>query len=275
MRPYNLHIVFGRAAMVTLIESKEINLNDNKIIGFDDVLNIGPICDVHEYENILKRKEWLQNNLDNKSHSKLSSDIVQGDLDSITSIIEDSNNIDKIFLWTGLIASEIISTARLISHLSKLNKDIFIIDYPNIPVKSIHGSTIFPKSLVTTATFQIKEIAKHFKLVDNHGLSYWMQLWNKQRIENGQLRILDNNGLIAVKEVDYFDSYLLSNCDENFQKAARVIGQTLVDIDFSCGDGFLNWRLKLLAIDGKIETQGEPIEIRDYEVRKIMTANVH
>lgn len=275
MKTYNLHIVFGRAAMGTLIESKEINLNDNKIIGFYDALYKGPLCDMHEYESILKRKEWLQNNLDNKSYSTLSSDIVQGDLDSITSIIENSDNIDKIFLWTGLIASEIISTARLISHLSKLDKDIFIIDYPNIPVKSTHGNIIFPKALVTTATFQIKEIVKHFKLVDSHGLSYWIQLWNKQRIENGQLRILDNNKLIVVKEVDYFDSYLLSNCDENFQKAARVIGETLVDIDFGCGDDFLNWRLKLLAIVGKIETQGEPIEIRDYEVRKIMTANVH
>jgi hypothetical protein len=59
----------------------------------------------------------------------------------------------------------------------------------------------------------------------------------------------------------------LANCKENFQKAASVIGETLVDIDFIVGDSFLNWRLKLLALNEKIDTQGELNEIRDYEVK--------
>lgn len=272
MKRQNIHIVFGRAKK-TLIDSNEIDLSKNQIISIYDSLNIGPVCDIQENENIQKRKDWLQDIFGDISYFNQISDYVDNDLDSIVSIIRESNKIDKVFLWTGFSASEIISTARLISHLSKLDKNIFVVGYPNIPVKSIHGDTIFPKALVQTATSQVREIVKHFKLVDKNGLSDWIKLWDNQKLVNGQLRILERNRQIVVKKVDYFDSILLSNCNENFQKAARVIGETLVDIDFAVGDSYLNWRLKQLAMEGILETQGKLIEIRDYEVRKITPHN--
>jgi hypothetical protein len=273
MRKENIHIVFGRARR-TLIESHSIDLNTSHILSLDDNLNIGPVCDIQEKENIKKRKDWLGNTFDNTSGLREILLAVENDVESIKFVIENTDKIDKIFVWTGFFASEIISTARLIYHFSQLDKPIFIANYPNIPIKSVHGDTIYPKALVETATFQVKDVLAQFELIDNERFIYWISLWNKVKIEKGLLWILDDKGQISKEKVDYFDTFLVSNCNGEFQKAAKVIGETLVDTDFNVDDNYLNWRLKQLAPEEKIESQESLIEIKDYEVKKITAANV-
>ena len=267
MQKENTHIVFGRIGRRTLIDSNVIDLNKSQIISFDDILNIGPACDINASDDIQKRIDWLQIVFGDNPNPP-----VEQDLKSIETIVENADNIDKLFIWTGYCASEMIGTARLIYHLSKFDKPVFIANF-NTPVRSIHGDIIYPQTLNQTAIFQVKDIFEQFELIDKSRLQDWRNLWEKVKSENGQLWIRDNKGQIAVEKIDYFDSFLLANCDENFQEAARVIGETLADIDFNVGDGYLNWRLKQLALNEKIEIQGRLIEIRDYGVKKITTAN--
>jgi hypothetical protein len=263
MQKENTHIVFGRIGRRTLIDSNVVDLNKSQIISFDDILNMGPACDLNACEEIQKRIDWWQNVGGNSNPP------VEQDLKSIETIVENADNTDKIFIWTGCCASEIISTARLIYYLSKFGKPIFIANF-NVPVRSVHGDIVYPKALNQTATFQVKDIFDQFERIDRSRLQDWSDLWEKVKSENGQLWICDTRGQIAPVKIDYFDSFLLAKCDENFKKAARVIGETLVDTDFNVGDSYLNWRLKQLALNKKIEARGRLIEIRDYEVRKIL-----
>ena len=262
MQKENIHIVFGWMRR-SLIDSHLIDMNKSQIISLEDILNIGPPCDIHENKSIQNRKDWLQRVFGDRW------DPVEQDLKKIESIVENADNIDKIFIWTGYVAYEIISTARLIHHLSKLDKPVFIANYPNIPVKSFRGDIIYPKSLAMTAAFQIKDVLEQFKLIDKKGLTDWIDLWDRVKSEDGQLWILDKKGQLTVEETTYFDSFLISNCNESFQSAARVIGETLVDVDFNIGDVYLNLRLKQLALEEKIEAQGKLLEMRDYTVRRI------
>ena len=270
MKPHNIHIVFGRVEK-TLIDSNAIDLSKNQIICIHDSLNIGPLCDIQENDKINKRKDWLQNAFGDITYSNQILDFVENDLNSIMSIVKDFDTTSKIFLWTGYFASEIISTARLITYLSNLDRGIFITNYPNIPLKSLHGDFIKPKGLVETATFQVKDILEHVKPVMKTEFSNWKNLWHKIEKENSQLRVLDQDGKISGEDVDYFDSFLLLNCNESYRKSAMIIGKTLVDIDFAVDDNYLNWRLKQLAFEKKIETRGKVLEIRDYEVKKVTT----
>lgn len=264
MQKENIHIVFGRIGKRTLIDSNVIDLNNSQVISLGDVLNIGPVCDINANENIQKRKDWLQQVYGDNPNPP-----VEQDLKNIETIVENVDNINQLFIWTGHSVSEIISTARLIYHLSKFDKPIFIANF-NIPFRSIRGDIIYPKALCQTATFQVKEIFEQFDLTDKIKLQDWRDLWAKVKSENGWLWIFDKNGQIIVEKIDYFDSFLLANCNENFQKAARVIGKTLVESDFIVDDSFLNWRLKLLVLTEKIDKQGELNEIRDYEVKTKM-----
>ena len=267
MQKENIHIVFGRIGRRTLIDSNLIDLSKSQIISFDDILNIGPVCDINANEDIPKRIDWLRRVYEDNPNPP-----VEQDLKNIETIVKNADNINELYIWTGFCASEMISTARLIFHLPKFDKPVFIANF-NVPVRSIHGDVIYPKALNQTATFQVKDIFSQFERLDKRRLQDWRNLWEKVKSENGLLWIRDKKGQIAGEEIDYFDSFLLANCNESFQNAARVIGETLADIDSNVGDSYLNWRLKQLAMNGEIETHGQLIEIRDYEVKKIASVN--
>lgn len=265
MNPKDIHIVFNQVGQ-TLLNLQLPGLCNIRLISLEDTLHIGPIGNLHIEENIKKREAWLSAIFGDIYYNEELS-IVEKDLKRINSLVENPETINDIYMWTGYSTSEIISTARLVSYLSDLNKNIFIIDFPNIPVKRKDGITMYPHSLIETNESQIKELAKHFYLISPNDLQKWEKIWKEIEQNNTMLRILDKDGIIREKDETYFDSFLLSNCNGEFQYAVKVIGRTLCDISFSVGESFLNWRLKKLASAGKIETYGLLRNCREYEIK--------
>ncbi len=263
----DLHIVFYHADR-TFMESGAYDPDDVILFHLTDVLTIGPMCVLDSMEDVEKRKAWLEKTFGDEMYNELQLSAVDQDIATIAAILEVADQIEDIYIWTGYDASEIIATARVLNHLISLDKRIYVLDFSNVQVQNIVGQTVTPKSLVQTASFQIKEVAKHFKLQQLVDLIQWRELWHKNILsESSLLRILDKDGKIYHKQVEYFDAILLSYVKKEFQKAARVIGETLVDIDFAVGDSYLNWRLKELVLRNVLEFRGKLIEIRDYEVR--------
>ncbi|MEL3972751.1 DUF3658 domain-containing protein [Rossellomorea oryzaecorticis] len=88
----------------------------------------------------------------------------------------------------------------------------------------------------------------------------WKTLWRNERL----------NG---VSE-DYYDEFILDTAkriltenNNEFIKAGRVIGEVLGHIDQTVGDDFLEWRLRMLIGTGVLEAKGTFTSIRDYRVR--------
>lgn len=269
MRQQDIHICFGPTANSLLIQSNEFDPATNRIICMEDHLCDGPLCDINTETKTGEREEWISSVSRDNEYSEVVTNYVKKDLDRIQTLIAEADSIHRIFLWTGFDASEIVSTARLLYHLSKLKKEVFIADFPHIPITARSGEIIYPDILAVTNTSDIKEIFRHFKRVDNDSLTRWVHLWEKILSEDGLLWVLEKDGDISAHDETYFDSYLTVNCTDQFQSAAWVIGHTLIDIDFGVGDMFLNWRLKQLSRTGKIAFRGELKEIRDYQVKRI------
>jgi hypothetical protein len=262
----DLHLVFGHAAR-TLVDSAVFEPDDIVLHSLVDDLRIGPIGDLGSMDDVKKRMEWLEKRFGNLMYKDKILTGVDKDVTTILKIVEEVSRCQDIYIWTGRNSSEIIGTARVLSHLIKCDKRIYVLDFSNIVVRNVNGEMVSPKSLVQTASFQIKEVAKHFKPQKSADLNKWVSLWKNVQSEGSVLRILDTNGAIGHKQEPYFDPILVSNCKGEFQKAALVIAHTLVDIDFAVSDSYLNWRLTELAKDKKLEFRGQLIEIRDYEVR--------
>ncbi|KAF5081365.1 hypothetical protein DSECCO2_110050 [anaerobic digester metagenome] len=269
IRQKQYHIVFGQIAKATFIESKCFDLSEIELICLKDGLNVGPLCDIFQDDFIKKRKDWISNTFAMPLILNQLLTAVDEDIESIKTLIPNAGNISNIFLWTGFDASEIIGTSRLLYHLSSFDREIFIANYPNIPLKSFHGEVIYPPTLYTTASEQVEEVAKHFKLLSKKEIESWTNLWEKSVSEKFAIRHLHSDGVISGESEAYFDTFLLSNCKNEFQSAARVIGKTLVDIEFDVRDSYLNWRLKKLVAMQLLESSGELAEIRDYKVKLI------
>lgn len=268
----SIHIIFNEFSKKTLTDNKELEIKANNIVSLDDDLRTGPLLDFNDSINKIEdRKEWLSKVLEKTIWAEKIVSNVEKDIEKLDEIL--SNEKSKTFyLWTGKNTRDIIGTARLISKLMKFNITIFITDFNKITIKNLKGNSFSPTSLVEIDSSQVHTIFKHFKKLEREQLIEWEELWRKVKTKNSLLRILANNREIKFKKETHFDNLLESFCNNEFQKTARVIAKTLLEIDFSVSDWFLNWRMKKLSEMKKLETNGELRDMRDYEV-KITTYN--
>lgn len=253
----DIHIVFGRSAKGTLNSAMK---NTIQLICLEDGLFIGPVCDVNSVEKIEKRFEWFSKTkifgeIDYKS-------IIMSDIEVIKTFIETYDN-EKIYLWTDYTAYSILNTTRLLYHLKVPCNNIFIIDFPN----NITGNIIHKTGEV--APPYVNEVTKCYTQLTDEKLSKFVQLWEKIKSGNSILKILDENGQIIEKEENYFDDLLISYCTNTFQSAARMIYNIYVDDrdNPNFNDSYLNWRLKHLSLQNKIEIRGNVNDGLKYEVK--------
>ena len=255
----DIHIVFTQSARGMFIHSKKFDLDSIQLICMRDCLNLGPICDLDSVEEIEKRNNWLSKVFEVPTSTN-------GDIENIKTFIENYKN-EKMYCWTGLVASEIMNTARLLYHLQPNSSNVFVFDFSNFSMKNIRGEVVFPRCLGATDLARVDDAEKHFCQLTDEDLSKFRKLWEKVKFGNSLLWILDENGQIVEKDETYFDSFLLSHCTHEFQHPARIIGHTLCDVDFNIGDMYLSYRMKQLVLMKKLEFRGKLEEVRDYEVK--------
>ncbi|GGD14947.1 DUF3658 domain-containing protein [Hyunsoonleella pacifica] len=260
----NIHIIFKEFSRNTLTDNKELNIESKNIISLEDDLRVGPISNLNN--RVKDRKNWLSNVFGKTYFVEKTISNVDKDIEKIDKILK-TENPKTFYFWTFKNALDIISTAKLITKLIEFNVTVFIIDFNEITLQNKKGNSFYPKSLIEVNSPQVYQIFKNFKRVETEELVKWKNLWKKIESENSLLRILDNNGDIKSEKETYFDNLLKSFCSDEFKKSARIIGETLIESEFSIPDWYLNWRLKKLSEMKKIETIGELKDIRDYKVK--------
>jgi Protein of unknown function/Domain of unknown function (DUF1835) len=99
----------------------------------------------------------------------------------------------------------------------------------------------------------------------------YQDLWQKLLVENAPLRVIDGETL-ASAPISFFDSRVMSQVNDKWQNAMRVVGNTLVGgpnewiVEF--GYTFVMGRLMALVKSGHLDFQGEPGgELRNSQVR--------
>jgi hypothetical protein len=93
--------------------------------------------------------------------------------------------------------------------------------------------------------------------------------WKKIVEENATVRILEGGKKIAGKEDSFYDGEIVKNITGEWQKATRVLSNTLNRMKIKTGDIFLMYRMKQLIAEGKIETTGDVTKgWKDFDVKK-------
>jgi hypothetical protein len=80
--------------------------------------------------------------------------------------------------------------------------------------------------------------------------------WMKLCAENSTVRILEGGKKIVGKDETFYDNEVLKNLTNDWQKATRVLTNTLHRMKIKTGDVFLMWRMKGLIAQGRIEVLG-------------------
>jgi len=254
-----IHIVFNESEvdlMKQVIEQDETLAGE--VVQIKDDFAVGPLTGIDTEEGWQARYSWWMSLLEN-SHYAGSNTVKFDDRETVKELKEKlaANPEEQIWIWMGQNQHDVTGYYWLMPQLSEYAGRIMVLYMNNLPFINEKGQIFYPSWL---SEIQPKEFSKAKKLSRPITLSEFEvdpDEWKRLCEENGMVRILEGGKKIASKDETFYDNELLKNLTGDWQKATRVLTNTLHRMKIKTGDVFLMWRMKQLIGEGKIEVTGD------------------
>jgi hypothetical protein len=268
-----IHIVFQHADVGVIKEAMKLDESLNgEVIEIKDEWGVGPLSELDTDEGWKTRMEWWRQRLTDSPYGEK---IVAGrhgfdDRETVKEIktkLETDNSL-QAWIWMGQNQHDVTGYFWLMRQLSEFQGRIMILYLNNLPFINEKGQLFYP-----TAIHEIlpKEAVKAKRLARPITLSEFEvdpDEWKRLSEENSMVRILEGGKKITSRDVSFYDSEVMKNLTADWQKATRVLTNTLHRMKIKTGDVFLMWRMKELIAQGKIEVLGDMSkEWKEFDVR--------
>ncbi|MBL7725559.1 MAG: DUF1835 domain-containing protein [Chitinophagaceae bacterium] len=266
-----IHIVFNESEVELM--QQVIQLDETlagEVIQIRDDFAVGPLAGIDTEEGWQARLDWWRMI---SAGSPYSSDLV-GSFDDRETVKQikaklDENPTEELWIWMGQNQHDVMGYYWLMPQFREYQGRVMILYLNNLPFINEKGHIFYPSWL---SEIQPKEFTKAKKLARPVTLSEFEidpDEWRKIAEENAIVRILEGGKKIAGKEESFYDIEILKNITGEWQKATRVLTNTLHRMKIKTGDIFIMWRMKSLINEGKIEVTGDAGKAwKDFDVRK-------
>jgi len=267
-----IHIVFNESEVDLMKEV--IGLDETlagEVVQIKDDYAVGPLHQLDTDEGWQARHDWWMSLLEN-SHYAASTTVKFDDRKTVDELkrklIADPSL--EIWIWMGQNQHDVSGYFWLMPQLREFVGRIMILYMNNLPFINEKGQIFYPSWI---GDIQPREFSKAKKLARPITLSEFEvdpDEWKRLCEENSMVRILEGGKKIIGKEEVFYDNDIIKNLTPEWQKAARVITNTLHRMKIKTGDVFLMWRMKKLISDGKIEVTGDMNKgWKDFDVRLV------
>ncbi len=254
-----IHIVFNESEVELM--QQVIALDETlagEVVQIKDDFAVGPLTDLDIEEGWQARYNWWMKQLENSPYAG-SAAIKFDDRETVKNLKEKlaTNAEEEIWIWMGQNQHDVSGYYWLMRQLNVFAGRVMILYLNNLPFINEKGQIFYPSWL---SEIQPKEFLKAKKLARPITLSEFEvdpDEWKKICEENSMVRILEGGKKLAGKDESFYDSEIMKNLTPDWQKATRVLTNTLHRMKIKTGDVFLMWRMKQLISDGKIEVTGD------------------
>ncbi len=251
-----IHIVFEQANVDSLQKAIELDESlQGNIIEIKDDYAVGPIANIYETDGYQQRRDWWKALLEFSPY-KDQLNIVDDKL-AVHELKQSLESGEEVWIWMGQNQHDVCSYYWLMSQLKDFQGKVSVLYLNNLPFINEKGLIFYPQHLYE---IQPKEFLKAKKLAREITLSEFEvdpDEWKKLCNENALVRILEGGKKIVGKEDSFFDKDLLAVVLKEPQKLQKVIAGALGKMKIQTGDVFLVSRLRKLAEEGIIETDGD------------------
>lgn len=254
-----IHIVFNASEIDLLKEVIALdNSLDGTIIQIRDDFAVGLLKNIETDQGWLERYSWWMELLKDSPYEN--SSITRFDDRETVKEIKNQlidNPDEQIWIWAGQNQHDVCGYYWFIPQFKEFQGRVMIIYLNNLPFINEKGQLFYPLWL---HEIQSKELLKAKRLARPVTLSEFEldpEEWKKICEENAAVRILEGGKKIIGKEETFYDAELLKNISDEWQKATRVLTNTLHRMKIKTGDVFIMWRMKQLIAQGKIEVMGK------------------
>ena len=270
-----IHIVFQEADVAVLQEAIKLDGSmQGEVMQLKDDFAVGPLKDIYSEEGINARKQWWREVL---SGGDIDGKVDDGSIDDHNTVRDikaklDNDAEEQLWIWAAQNKHDVSGYYWLMSQLSGYQGRIYILYLNNLPFFNDKGNIFYPDNL-----FQIppKEFIKAKKLARPVTLSEFEvdpDEWKKLTEQDKYVRLLEGGKKLVQQDVDFYDDELKKYITGEWQKAHKIISAFYHKAKHTTGDMFLLWRLKQIQQSDNYEVQGNIKGMKDFEIRKKVTA---
>ena len=254
-----IHIVFNESEVELMKQVMEMDESlAGEVVQIKDDFAVGPLAGIDTEEGWQARLDWWRGLL----QSSPQGDSLVGSFDdreTVKALIAkmEENTEEEIWIWMAQNQHDVTGYYWLMPQLSKLQGRVMVLYLNNLPFINEKGQIFYPSWL---QEIQPKEFIKAKKLARPITVSEFEidpDEWRKITGENAVVRILEGGKKIIGEEDNFYDNEILKNITGEWQKASRVLSNTLHRMKIKTGDVFVMWRMKDLISRGKIEVTGD------------------
>jgi hypothetical protein len=265
-----IHIVFNESEvdlMKQVIEMDETLTGD--VIQIKDDFAVGPLQSLDTEEGWQARLDWWRTISEGSPYP---TELV-GSFDDRETVKQlkaklDENPDQELWIWMAQNQHDVSGYFWLMPQFKEYQGRVMVLYLNNLPFINDKGQIFYPSWL---HEIQPKEFIKAKKLARPITLSEFEidpDEWRKMTEENAVVRMLEGGKKIAGKEENFYDGEILKNITGDWQKATRVLSNTLHRMKIKTGDIFIMWRMKTLIGEGKIEVTGDITKgWKDFDVK--------
>lgn len=263
------HIVFNESevALMQEVMTLDESLSGDVLLIRDDFA-VGPLQQLETEEGWQARLAWWNQISQGSPYGELTGSF--DDRQTVAAIKEklSANPEEELWIWMGQNQHDVTGYYWLMPQLREFQGRVMILYMNNLPFINEKGHIFYPSWL---SEIQPREFTKAKKLARPITLSEFEidpDEWRKLAEDTALVRILEGGKKIAGKEESFYDAEILKNITGEWQKATRVLSNTLNRMKIKTGDIFLMWRMKQLITEGKIEITGDTGKAwKDFDVK--------
>jgi len=265
-----IHIVFQQADVQVLNEAMVLDESlQGEVFEIKDEWGVGPLKDIDTEEGWNTRLDWWRELLTGTPYGAEG----VGSFDDRETVKKIKEKLDEdasleVWIWMGQNQHDVTGYYWLMPQLRQYQGRVMIVYLNNLPFINDKGQIFYPWAVQDILP---KEAVKAKKLARPITLSEYEvdpDEWKKLMDENATVRILEGGKKIAGKDENFYDAEIIKNITGEWQKATRVLMNTLNRMKVRTGDVYLMWRMKKLIADGKIEATGDINKgWKDFDVR--------
>jgi hypothetical protein len=265
-----IHVVFNEVEVDLMKKVIELDPElEGEVMQIRDDFAVGPVAGLDTEEGWNDRLNWWRDLLQGSPYKE---DLV-GSFDDRQTVANIKKQLDEhdeatVWIWMGQNQHDVTGYYWLMPQLKEYQGRIMVLYLNNLPFINEKGQIFYPSWL---HEIQPKEFLKAKKLSRPITLSEFEvdpDEWKKIVEENAAVRILEGGKKIIGREESFYDNELLKNLTPEWQKATRVLTNTLHRMKIKTGDIFLMSRMKKLITEGRIEVVGDMQKgWKDFDVR--------
>ncbi len=254
-----IHIVFNTADIEVLTQAFGMDEEmRGEMIEIKDEWGVGPLQGLDTEDGWNRRLEWWKGLLKGSPYGVN----LAGSFDDRKTVAEMIQRLDaevneQAWIWVGQNQHDVTGYFWLMPQLRAYQGRLMIIFLNNLPFINEKGHLFYPWGL---SEILPKEAVKAKRLARPVTLSEFEidpDEWKKLSEENSMVRILEGGKKLVGKEENFYDNEILKNCSGEWQKASRVLSNTLNRMKIRTGDVYVMWRIQQIANSGRLEVNGD------------------